>query len=109
MMPMEGWSSRLRVTTLAALFMVTAGFALVAASADGAAARATPQRPASVSTTSIPPPNASAGNAPIADFVARQDRMTSTFDASASYSPVLSPIVSYEWVFGDGSTGTGVR
>lgn len=35
--------------------------------------------------------------------------MTSTFDASASYSPVLSPIVSYEWDFGDGSTGTGVR
>lgn len=47
---------------------------------------------------------------PTASFIARHDRMTVSFDASTS-SPSAqsqSPIASYAWDFGDGSTGTGV-
>jgi hypothetical protein len=33
---------------------------------------------------------------------------TVTFDASASYSPANQTIVSYDWNFGDNSTGTGM-
>jgi len=47
---------------------------------------------------------------PVASFVARHDRMTVSFDASGSSPSAVSqsPLVAYEWDFGDGSTGTGI-
>jgi PKD repeat protein len=46
---------------------------------------------------------------PTAFFIARQDRMTTSFDASGSVGGVGHPAIqSYVWGFGDGTTGTGV-
>jgi hypothetical protein len=44
---------------------------------------------------------------PVADFTVYYNRLTITVDASASTDD--GTIVSYDWVFGDGSTGTGVN
>src|SRR5256712_12800450 len=42
-------------------------------------------------------------------FIARQDQMTTSFDASGSVGGTGHPsIQSYAWTFGDGATGTGV-
>lgn len=45
---------------------------------------------------------------PLAFFIARQDRMTTTFDASGSNATAGASIVAYDWDFGDGSKGTGI-
>src|SRR3989441_7028667 len=46
---------------------------------------------------------------PFAFFIARQDQMTTSFDASGSVGGTGHPsFQSYAWNFGDGVTGTGV-
>src|SRR3989454_7899463 len=46
---------------------------------------------------------------PLAFFIARQNQMTTSFDASGSVGGTGHPsIQSYAWNFGDGATGTGV-
>src|SRR5256712_6173517 len=46
---------------------------------------------------------------PFAFFIARQNQMTTSFDASGSVGGTGHPsIQSYAWNFGDGATGTGV-
>ena len=44
---------------------------------------------------------------PVADFTVTTDGLTVMVDASASYDPDGGDIVSYDWDWGDGSTGTG--
>src|SRR3989441_5721199 len=53
--------------------------------------------------------SAPASPQPTAFFIARQDQMMSSFDASGSVGGTGHPsIQSYAWNFGDGATGTGV-
>lgn len=46
---------------------------------------------------------------PSASFVARHDRMNVSFDASYSYVSDGTAIKSYQWDFGDGAKGEGIR
>ena len=46
---------------------------------------------------------------PTALFLARQYGMTTTFDASNSFGSPGHAVASYDWNFGDGATGSGVR
>ena len=52
-----------------------------------------------------PPPS----TGPTASFIARQDQMTTAFDASGSTGGSGHPAIqSYVWTFGDGTFGTGI-
>ncbi len=52
-----------------------------------------------------PPPS----TGPTASFIARQDQMTTAFDASGSTGGSGHPAIqSYVWTFGDGTSGTGI-
>ena len=46
---------------------------------------------------------------PVAQFVARHDRMTVSFDASGTFHALGEAITTYAWDFGDGTTNSGVR
>src|SRR3989442_5815720 len=54
-------------------------------------------------------PGSPASPQPFAFFIARQDQMTTSFDASGSVGGTGHPsIQSYAWTFGDGAPGAGV-